>query len=151
MAAFRAPIYLINLWLISYRHRYCTYLYYFKVPGPGKSYWTVESSMAHCYALRAGGIGEVQGDAVRPRLGSGGWVGRWMNNFIYYNYEILNKTWWNQRSKSYVLDRMCMFESQLLARTCPLDTSSTHCFRFLSGTFQHQTLCNASRRGGSKI
>ena len=24
MAAFRAPIYFINLWLISYRHRYCT-------------------------------------------------------------------------------------------------------------------------------
>jgi hypothetical protein len=29
VAAFRAPIYFINLWLISYRHRYCTYLYYF--------------------------------------------------------------------------------------------------------------------------
>jgi hypothetical protein len=28
VAAFRAPIYFINLWLISYRHRYCTYLYY---------------------------------------------------------------------------------------------------------------------------
>ncbi len=26
VAAFRAPIYFINLWLISYRHRYCTYL-----------------------------------------------------------------------------------------------------------------------------
>ncbi len=29
VAAFRAPIYFINLWLISYRHRYCTYLYYY--------------------------------------------------------------------------------------------------------------------------
>jgi hypothetical protein len=28
VAAFRAPIYFINLWLISDRHRYCTYLYY---------------------------------------------------------------------------------------------------------------------------
>jgi len=28
IAVFRAPIYFINLWLISYRHRYCTYLYY---------------------------------------------------------------------------------------------------------------------------
>jgi hypothetical protein len=28
VAAFRAPFYFINLWLISDRHRYCTYLYY---------------------------------------------------------------------------------------------------------------------------
>jgi hypothetical protein len=28
VAAFRAPIYFINLWLISDRHLYCTYLYY---------------------------------------------------------------------------------------------------------------------------
>jgi hypothetical protein len=29
VAAFRAPTYFINLWLISDRHRYCTYLYYY--------------------------------------------------------------------------------------------------------------------------
>ncbi len=28
VALVRVPFYFINLWLISYRHRYCTYLYY---------------------------------------------------------------------------------------------------------------------------
>ncbi len=37
MAVFRAPIYFINLWLISYRHRYCTYLYYYPFLRPGLS------------------------------------------------------------------------------------------------------------------
>ena len=29
MGLVRVPFYCINLWLISYRHRYCTYLYYY--------------------------------------------------------------------------------------------------------------------------
>jgi hypothetical protein len=29
VALVRVPFYLINLWLITDRHRYCTYLYYF--------------------------------------------------------------------------------------------------------------------------
>ncbi len=32
MAHVRAPFYFINLWLITYRHRYCTYLYYYSPP-----------------------------------------------------------------------------------------------------------------------
>ena len=28
MALVRVPFYFINVWLITYRHRYCTYLYY---------------------------------------------------------------------------------------------------------------------------
>jgi len=34
VAAFRAPFYFINLWLISDRQRNCTYLYYFSIHNP---------------------------------------------------------------------------------------------------------------------
>ena len=39
MALVRAPFYLINLWLITYRHRYCTLHHYLKALGVLESKW----------------------------------------------------------------------------------------------------------------